>query len=396
MLNRRLLRLAAPLALGALALTACGSGSGSGSKGGGSGGDKPTYKIAFQGPISGDNAAIGENEGNGVALAVELANKKGDLPFTLAYSGQDDVGTPEGGPPAARKSIDDEEVMAVVGPAFSGATKSSGKLFAAAMLAAVSPSATNPDLTKPANGFTSFFRVVPPDDAQGEEAANYIAKVLKSKKVYSLDDKSEYGVGLAGVFNKTLAAQGVTVIKESVPKTKDYSTVAQKIKNQAPDAVWYSGYYPELALLAKALKGVGYAKPLLSGDGSNDDQYIKSATPEIAEGTYLFCPCGDANVDPKAKVFADAYQTKFSKPAGTYSPESFDATNAIIEAMKSVGSKDLTREKVLEAIKKVDYTGITKQIKFTPAGEVEGKTIFVFQVKGGKRAVLGTTLELVK
>jgi len=391
-LNRRLLRLAVPVALGAMALTACGSGdSGSGSEGEG----KQTYKIAFQGPISGDNAAIGENEGNGVELAVELANEKGDLPFDLEYVGQDDVGTPEGGPPAARKSIDDEQVMAVVGPAFSGATKSSAKLFAAASLAAVSPSATNPDLTNPANGFTSFFRVVPPDNAQGEEGAKYIAKTLAAKTVYSVDDKSEYGVGLADIMNKTLAAEGAKVIKESVPKTKDYTSIAQKITNANPDAVWYSGYYPELALLAKALKSAGYAKPLVSGDGSNDDEYIKSATPEVAEGTYLLCPCGDANVDPNAKSFADAYMAKFSKPASTYSPESYDAANAIIEAMKGVEG-EMTREKVLEAVRGIDYKGITKQIKFTEAGEVEGRTIFVYQVKNGKRDILGTTEELVK
>ena len=63
--------------------------------------------------------------------------------------------------------------------------------------------------------------------------------------------------------------------------------------------------------------------------------------------------------------------------------------------MRSVEG-ELTREKVLEAVRDVDYTGITKQIKFTENGEVQGKTIFVFQVKGGKRDVLGTTEELVK
>lgn len=393
MLNRRILRVALPVAIGAMALSACGGGGGDAGSGGGN--SKKTYKIAFQGPISGDNAAIGENEGKGVELAIKLANAKGDLPFTLEYVGQDDVGTPEGGPPAARKSIDDASVMAVVGPAFSGATKSSAKLFAAAKLAAVSPSATNPDLTKPENGFTSFFRVVPPDDAQGSEAANYIAKVLKSKKVYSLDDKSEYGVGLAGVLNSTLAAQSVQVIKESVPKTKDYTTVAQKIKNSGADSLFYSGYFPELALLAKALKDIGFSAPILSGDGSNDDEFIKSATPAVAEGVYLLCPCGDANVDPKAKTFTEEYNKAFGKAPGTYSPESFDATNAIIAAMKTVGG-DLTREKVLEAVRTIDYTGITKQIKFGDTGEVEGKVIFVFQVKSGKRAVLGTTEELAK
>jgi branched-chain amino acid transport system substrate-binding protein len=119
--------------------------------------------------------------------------------------------------------------------------------------------------------------VVPPDNAQGEEGAKYIAKTLAAKTVYSVDDKSEYGVGLADIMNKTLEAEGSTVIKEACPKTKDYTSIAQKITNKNPDAVWYAGYYPELALLAKALKSAGYTKPLISGDGSNDDEYIKSA-----------------------------------------------------------------------------------------------------------------------
>jgi branched-chain amino acid transport system substrate-binding protein len=63
--------------------------------------------------------------------------------------------------------------------------------------------------------------------------------------------------------------------------------------------------------------------------------------------------------------------------------------------MKSVEG-EMTREKVLEAVRSIDYKGITKQVKFTEQGEVEGKTIFVYQVKGGKRDILGTTEELVK
>lgn len=375
---------------GALALTACG---GDSEDSAAEPGGKKTYKIAFQGPISGDNAAIGENEGNGTRLAIEQANAKGDLPFTLDYVGQDDLGTAEGGPPAARKSIDDPTVMAVIGPAFSGATKASGKLFSAAKLAAVSPSATNPTLTS--SGFDTFFRVVPPDDAQGSEGAKYMVSALKLKNIYSINDKSEYGVGLAGVFDKTVTSNGAKVISEGVPITKDYSTVAQKVKNAGADGVFYSGYYPEFALLTKALKGVGFTGPLMSGDGSNDDEYIKQATATTAEGVYLICPCGDANVDPNAKDFAAAYTAKFNKPAGTYSPESYDATNAVIQAMKTTGAEP-TREKVVEAIRAVDYQGITKQVKFAANGEVEKKTIFVFQVKGGKRDVLGTTEELAE
>jgi len=96
------------LALGALALSACGGSSGGGSS---SGGGKKTYTIAYQGPLSGDNAQLGINMDNGVKLAVEQANKKGDLPFTLNFTDSDDVGDPAQAPAAARKLIDNKDVV---------------------------------------------------------------------------------------------------------------------------------------------------------------------------------------------------------------------------------------------------------------------------------------------
>ena len=388
MLDRRLLRLAVPLAVGALALTACGGSSGGSSSGNGG---KKTYTIAYQGPLSGDNAQLGINMDNAVQLAVEQANKKGDLPFNLKFTNSDDVGDPAQGPTAAQKLIDDKSVVAVVGPAFSGATKASEPLFTQANLVSVSPSATNPTLTS--QGFKTFFRVVPPDDAQGAEAANYMVKGLKAKSIYLVDDKSDYGVGLADVIAKTLGSQ-VKFKREGIPVTKDYSTIAQKVASSGADTVYYAGYYAELALFAKALKAAGYKGNLASGDGANDDQLITQAG-AAAEGIYLTCPCNDANVDPNAADFLTAYKAKFNANPGTYSPEAYDATNAIIAAMKSIDG-DITREKVADAVKTVDYKGITKEIKFESNGEVAGKVIFVYQVKDGKRGVLGTTGELAK
>ena len=158
MLDRRLLRLAVPLAVGALALTACGGSS----DGGGGGGGKKTYTIAYQGPLSGDNAQLGINMDNGVKLAIKQAK---DLPFTLKFTDSDDVGDPAQAPAAARKLLDNDNVVAVVGPAFSGATAASEPLFSQADLVSVSPSATRADLTH--LGFKSFVRVVTGDTIQG-------------------------------------------------------------------------------------------------------------------------------------------------------------------------------------------------------------------------------------
>ena len=393
MLDRRLIRLALPLALGALALTACGGGDDGDEPGAGGDGDKKTYTIAYQGPLSGDNAQLGINMDNGVQLAVEQANKAGDLPFNLKFTNSDDVGDPAQAPTAAQKLIDDESVVAVVGPAFSGATKAAEPLFSEANLVSVSPSATNPTLTS--QGFKTFFRVVPPDDAQGAEAANYMTKGLKAQNIYLVDDKSEYGVGLADVIDKQLKANGAKFKREGIPVTKDYSTIAQKVSASGADAVYYAGYFAEFALFTKAVKATGFKGALISGDGSNDDQFIVQAGTAQAEGVYFTCPCGDANVDPNAAEFLAAYKAKFSANPGTYSPEAYDAANAIIAAMKTIDG-DVTREKVVEAVRTIDYKGITKQIKFESNGEVAGKVIFVYQVKAGKRNVLGTTTELAK
>jgi hypothetical protein len=67
-LDKTIVRLAIPVAIGALALTACGSDNGDGSDG--AGGNGTVYKIAFQGPLSGANVALGENLQNGIELAI--------------------------------------------------------------------------------------------------------------------------------------------------------------------------------------------------------------------------------------------------------------------------------------------------------------------------------------
>ena len=107
MLNRRLTLTVVPLVVAGMALAACGSskksGSGTSPTAGSSGGAKPTFTIAYQGPLSGGNAQLGLNMDKAVALAIKQANDKGDLPFNLAFTDSDDVGDPSKAPTAARK-----------------------------------------------------------------------------------------------------------------------------------------------------------------------------------------------------------------------------------------------------------------------------------------------------
>ncbi len=350
MLNRRVVLAVVPLVVAGMALSACSSSKKSGSGGSSgsptSGGNKPTFTIAYQGPLSGGNAQLGLNMKFAVQLAVNEANAAGDLPFTLKYTDADDQGSPDQSPAAAQKLIDDKSVIAVVGPAFSGATKAAEPKFADASLATVSPSATSPALAS--GGWKTFFRVVADDDAQGPADADYAVKKLGAKNIFAIDDASAYGQPLESAFEKQAKTDGASVTHQSVPgttqcqagsgNTQQYPGVATTIKNSGADTVFYAGYYCDFALLAKALNAAGYTGKLFSDDGSLDPKYIEQAGQNVAEGTYISCACADISTNPAAADFLTKFKALANFDSGTYSPEAFDAANTIISVLKQLGA----------------------------------------------------------
>ena len=160
---------------------------------------KPTYVIAYEGPLSGGNAQLGLNMEYSVELAVNNANEDGKLPYTLKFKAVDDQGLPTVSPTTAQELVSNSQVMAVVGPAFSGATEAAEPTFSAANLATVSPSASDPILAQ--KGWHNFFRVVATDNAQGPADAQFVAKKLAAKSVYTVDDGSAYAHGLVTAFD---------------------------------------------------------------------------------------------------------------------------------------------------------------------------------------------------
>ena len=128
---------------------------------------KPTFTIGYEGPLSGANAQLGINMKWGVQLAVQQANASGKLPFTLKAAWFDDQGSSTLSPAAAQKAISTANLVAVVGPAFSGATKSAEPFYVAHNIATVSPSATAAGLTTGKTN-NNFMRVVYGDDVQGQ------------------------------------------------------------------------------------------------------------------------------------------------------------------------------------------------------------------------------------
>jgi branched-chain amino acid transport system substrate-binding protein len=349
-----------------------------------------TYDIGFEGPLSGPNAQLGINEDNGVKLAVAQANASSTLGFKVKLVESDDQGDPAKSPAAATKLTQDPNLLGVIGPSFSGSTLAVGKIYSAAGLGFITPSATNATLQT--QGYKTFHRIVPNDNVEGSQGADWLAR-KGIKTLFVLQDQSAYGKGVGDTVAKEAKAKGIKVTEQGLngTTTTNYAPIAQVIKASGDAALFYGGYDAQAALLAKALTSAGYKGITVGGNGIKSSVFTKNSGTS-GYGWYMTCGCQDATVAPQAKTFAAAYQTMFKTPPSTYSPEAYDATNALLQAIKAASASGTpTRASVETAINSLDYTGITTTVKFQSDGDVvaTAQTVNLYQDKKGNIVELG-------
>ncbi|MER5777309.1 branched-chain amino acid ABC transporter substrate-binding protein [Streptomyces sp. NPDC002039] len=397
MRQRSLIAVTAALAAGALTLTACGSRD---DKGGDSaGGATATVVIGVDAPLTGDLSALGLGIRNSVDLAVRQANEKKTVPgVTFKIEALDDQAQASSGQQNATKLTANKDVVGVVGPLNSSVSESMQKVFDDAKLVQISPANTSPSLSqgpKWATGektrtYKSYFRTATTDAIQGPFAAQYLFNKAGKKKVFIIDDKKTYGAGLAGTFKGEFTKLGGAVAGEGHidPESKDFSAVVTQVKSSGADAVYYGGEYPAAGPLSKQIKASGANIPLVGGDGIYDKKYVELAGAG-AVGDFATSVGAPVESLPSAKEFIANYtKAGFKEPFAAYGGYSYDSAWAIIEGVKAaVAANDGklptdARAKVLEAVQKVSFDGVTGKVSFDEFGDATNKQLTVYKVEG--------------
>lgn len=397
MRHRSLLILTTVLTTGALTLTACGSRDDD-NKSSGGGGDQ-TVVIGVDAPITGDLSALGLGIKNSADLAAKTANKDKTVPgIKFEIKALDDQAQPSVGGQNAQKFIDDDTVLGVVGPLNSGVSQSMQKPLNDASLTQISPANTGTELTQGNNWkagdkkrpFKTYFRTATTDQIQGAFAAKYLYNDAKIKQVYLIDDQKPYGAGLAASFKATFTDLGGKIVGTDHvnPDDRDFNAVVTKVKKSGAKAVYYGGEYPAGAPLSQQLKD-SVKIPLMGGDGMYSADFIKlnkKAQGDIA--TSVGKPVEELD---SAKKFIADYKTAGYKDAyEAYGGGTYDATWSIIEAVKLVVADndgklpDDSRAKVLDAMSKVKFDGVTGPVSFDEFGDTTNTMMTAYQVDGGK------------
>ena len=200
--------------------------------------------IGHAGPVTGQIAHLGKDSENAARLAIEEINLKhpivGGKAVTFVLDAQDDAADPRTGTQVAQKLVDDGAV-AVVGDINSGVSIPASKIYNEADVVQISPASTNPTYTQ--QGYKTTYRDVATDARQGPALATYVVNTLHGKKIAIVDDATAYGQGLADQFEKSVKAQGGTIVTREATNDKaiEFRAIITKIKGLNADVIMYGG-----------------------------------------------------------------------------------------------------------------------------------------------------------
>ena len=371
MKKQRLISVAAVIALAAGSAVAVAPASNAAAK---------TLTIAFQGPLTGEEAQVGIDELNGVKYAVKLFNAKNKGKFKVNIVAVDDQGSGTEAAKVAPGTASNKKIIGLVGPAYSGATIASLPFYKQTNLPLISPSATRVSITDPAQGligFPVFHRIPVTDRVQGPALYKLATKGVSSPKVFVIDDQSPYGVGLVDYMK---LGGAVLAGQDSVPdKTTDWSATISKVKSANANVVIFTGYYAQAATLYRQLRDSGYTGVLAGGDGVLSPGILTLASSSILEGVRLTggtVPLSEIS----AKLEAD-FKAKMGVSSGTYAAESIDATNVFLSCISKGVS---TRDAMLKCVKSFKGKSITgSSLSFDKYGDTAGGVMNGFEIKGG-------------
>ena len=342
-----------------------------------------TVTIAHAGPLTVKTPHLGKDDENGVALALAQANDKkikiGGKLVKFVMVSEDDQGDPKVGTTVATKLVD-AKVVAVVGHLNSGVSIPASEIYSKAGIPMISGSATNPVLTE--RGLANTFRTVGRDDQQGPAIATYIANEIKAKKVSLIDDKTAYGEGLANEVEKTLKADKIAILgRERTTDTEtDFKSILTKIKAKNPDVVFHGGMDQTGGPLLKQARELGIKAIFVFGDGACTNEMFTLAK-DAANG--LVCSQAGLPAAAASKEFLSDFNKKFGD-VKQYAPYYYDATLAVIEAMKKADSVDPI--KFGPELFKVSFTGATGKVEFDAKGDRKDADITIFKMVDGKIA----------
>lgn len=354
-----------------------------------------TIKVGAILGVTGPASNLGAPEAKTLEMLVELTNAAGGIGGRKVELVLKDSGaSPEKAISFTRQLIEEEQVLAIIGPSTSGETlkiKDICEENQTILLSCASGEAI-------VNPVAKWVFKTPQNDSM---AAIWIYKYLKDKGISRIGvvvSNTGFGNLGKGQLEKYAPEYGMEILIAEVydKEATDLTGVLTKVKAKDVQAVINWSIEPAQSLVVKNMRQLGMTMPLLQSHGFGNIKYVEAAG-QAAEG--IVFPCGrllvadalPASHPQKALLenYKRQYESKFKEDVSTFGGHAYDAFTILAEAIKRAGSTD--KDKVRQAIENLrGFAGTAGIFNFSAADHngLDMSSFEMLTVKNGKFVVL--------
>jgi branched-chain amino acid transport system substrate-binding protein len=351
-----------------------------------------TIKIGAIFSVTGPAAFLGAPEAKTAQMLVDRINADGGIRGQkLELVLKDSGGSPEKAVSFARQLIEEEKVLAIIGPSTSGETMQIKALCEENQMILMSCAAAEVIV----NPVAKYVFKTPQKDSQ---AVTWIYRTMKEKgitKIAILSGNDGFGAAGKKQLEDLAKTEEITILANEVydKQATDLTDILTKVKGTpGVQAVVNWSIVPAQSIVPKNMKQLGLNVPLFQSHGFGNPKYVEQAG-VAAEG--ILFPAGRLLVvdelpdkHPQKKVLAaykKDYEALFKEDVSTFGGHAYDALMIVVEGLKKAGRPDRTR--VRDAIERLrGFVGTAGVFNFS-ATDHTGLDLTAFEmltVKDGK------------
>lgn len=303
-----------------------------------------------------------------VQLAVDQVNAEGGLKVgdrrrhvsvAVTFSGA----RPEDVARGALRLINQERVVALIGPNLSRSAIPISRAANDARVPMLTPGATDPAVTA---GKPFAFRVTYTDPVQGSGMARFAREELSATTAAVLYDvTNETSRGLARVFRESFTAAGgeMVAFESFVAGREEIEEQLERIRAARPEVLFLPNFTTLVREQAQQLRSLGISATLLGGDSWSSA--ILAEVPEL-DGSYLAAAwhLSAATGNPRTEAFLEAYREAWGElPAHAAPVLAYDAVGMVFEALRRAGqvAPEALRDELAQI---ADFPGVTGSLTF--------------------------------
>lgn len=346
----------------------------------------PDIAIGLAAPLSGAQAAFGEQVRTGVEFAVQIVNANGGIAGRkISLVVRDDACEPAAATRVAGELVA-AKVVAVIGHFCSNASEAAAEVYRPAQIVMITPASTDPRLTEVAGG--TVFRTVWRDDYQGLIAAALIKQTMPKKKIGVVRDGTVYGQQVVDVFKAAMTklempapAADLVISAELSPRQ-----AAAKLKAAGASVVYVAAAPDRAGGVVKGLRDAGVTASIIGADALASPEFIKTAGAKAADGaivTFARNPLDNPSAAKAVEKLLDA-----GKDPSGYVLNAFAATEVLTAALGPVVKPDpaaaIDGKRLAATIRVNRFTTVLGELAFDAKGDLAKPAVVYYVWRGGE------------